>query len=61
MQSIWVFVFFFAPKTDAIIRFFFKFLNDFILFCESSFSKESTCNAGDPGLTLGGEDPLEKG
>ena len=23
--------------------------------------KESACNAGDPGSTLGGEDPLEKG
>ena len=23
--------------------------------------KESTCNAGDPGLILGQEDPLEKG
>ena len=26
-----------------------------------SVSKESTCNAGDLGSTLGWEDPLEKG
>ena len=26
----------------------------------SSAGKESTCNAGDPGLILGREDPLEK-
>ena len=26
-----------------------------------SDSKESACNAGDPGLILGQEDPLEKG
>ena len=26
-----------------------------------SAGKESTCNAGDPGLILGQEDPLEKG
>ena len=30
-------------------------------FPDSSVSKESTCNAGDLGLTLGWEDPLEKG
>ena len=44
---------FFAPETDAIIRFFLKFLNDFILFWESSVGKESTCNAGDPGSIPG--------
>ena len=27
----------------------------------SSLGEESTCNAGDPGLILGWEDPLEKG
>ena len=27
----------------------------------SSAGKESACNAGDPGLILGWEDPLEKG
>ena len=27
----------------------------------SSFGKESACNAGDLGLTLDQEDPLEKG
>ena len=27
----------------------------------SSASKESACNAGDPGLIPGSEDPLEKG
>ena len=27
----------------------------------SSVGKESACNAGDPGLTPGLEDPLEKG
>ena len=27
----------------------------------SSAGKESTCNAGDPGLIPGWEDPLEKG
>ena len=26
----------------------------------TSAGKESTCNAGDPGLILGREDPLEK-
>ena len=26
-----------------------------------SADKQSTCNAGDPGLILGGEDPLERG
>ena len=30
-------------------------------FLGGSDSKESACNAGDPGLILGWEDPLEKG
>ena len=30
-------------------------------FPDSSVDKESTCSAGDPGLFLGWEDPLEKG
>ena len=30
-------------------------------FPDSSVGKESTYNAGDPGLILGWEDPLEKG
>ena len=30
-------------------------------FPDSSVGKESACNAGDPGLTLGRENPLEKG
>ena len=30
-------------------------------FIYGSDSKESACNAGDPDLILGGEDPLEKG
>ena len=29
-------------------------------FPDSSVSKESTCNAGEPGLIPGWEDPLEK-
>ena len=29
-------------------------------FLRSSVGKESACNAGDPGLILGWEDPLEK-
>ena len=41
-------------KTSA-----FKFL--FKTLPGGSDSKESACNAGDPGLTLGQEDPLEKG
>ena len=31
------------------------------LYLGSSAGKESTCNAGDPGLILGLEDPLEQG
>ena len=34
---------------------------DFGDFPRGSDGKESTCNAGDPGLTPGWEDPLEKG
>jgi len=30
-------------------------------FLSGSDSKKSACNAGDPGLTQGQEDPLEKG
>ena len=30
-------------------------------FPDSSVGKKSACNAGDPGLILGREDPLEKG
>ena len=30
-------------------------------FLGGSDSEESACNAGDPGLILGWEDPLEKG
>ena len=30
-------------------------------FLGSSNGKESACSAGDPGLSLGQEDPLEKG
>ena len=30
-------------------------------FPDGSVGKESICNAGDPGLILGWEDPLEKG
>ena len=30
-------------------------------FSDSLVGKESTCNAGDPVLSLGQEDPLEKG
>ena len=33
----------------------------FLGFPGGSYGKESTCNAGDLGLTLGWEDPLEEG
>ena len=36
-------------------------LSRFMGFPDSSVGKESTCNAGDPGLIPGQEDPLEKG
>ena len=31
-----------------------------VVFLHSSVGKESACNAGDPGLIPGREDPLEK-
>ena len=36
-------------------------LNKLWDFPDSSVGKESACNAGDPGLIPGWEDPLEKG
>ena len=38
-----------------------KSQTSFILEANTVDGKESTCNAGDPGLILGGKDTLEKG
>ena len=41
-----------------------KTFYELLLHCmdvDSSVCKESTCSAGDPGQSLGWEDPLEKG
>ena len=38
-----------------------KIQTSFILEANTVDGKESTCNAGDPGLILGGKDTLEKG
>ena len=49
-----------TQTTDTRIKFQEK-KKDVLLKSDSSVGKKSACNAGDPSLIPGSEDPLEKG